>query len=348
MTSSDLFHTQYTLRALSQSDECSLYAVDPVASGAGTNKDHVRQLVISTPETRQICNDPFLAGIAYTRTLQRGCTKALQAMREQGLISLQEQQTIILHILRGGLNFGLREAVADAFGFSFHPSAFVSAQRIRKSSESPDWIITESGYQKLSLHETTHVVFGDVVATGTSLQHGLRKMAESSLDHGVQVSGITFVTIGSPRAHQVLEEMDAFYRETFESYQGATLVYLEGVFQMATFSTPMRIKLDGTDLLRSDSLLAPEFIASQYENPTYPLERCTIYDAGSRAFDIVEYFEDVMDYWTQTLSLAKKGVSFRELLRERFHELDPARFGTPNLEELCKRQLARIPIPSTM
>jgi len=304
----------------------------------------VKQYVVSTPETRAICNDPFIAGISYTRSLQKACTKALTALRSQKILTLAEQQTIVLHILRGGLNFGLREAIADAFNFNFHPSAFVSAQRIRKSSDSPDWIITESGYQKLSLHETTHVVFGDVVATGTSLHYGLKKMAESSLDHGVQVSGITFFTIGSPRSHDVLDEMDRFYRSTFEAYRGAVIVYLEGVFDMATFSTPMRIKIDGTDLLRTNSVLTPEFIESQYENPCFPLERCTIYDAGSRAFDIVEYFEDVMDYWTQTLGLAKKGVTYKDLLRERFHELDAARFGTPNLEELCKKQISKIPI----
>jgi hypothetical protein len=331
----------WSIRSLERSPQCSLYEVVTDSSPAKTG---VKQYVVSTPETRAICNDPFIAGISYTRALQKACTKALTAMRSQKILTLAEQQTIVLHILRGGLNFGLREAIADAFNFNYHPSAFVSAQRIRKSSDSPDWIITESGYQKLSLHETTHVVFGDVVATGTSLHHGLKKMAESSLDHGVQVSGITFFTIGSPRSHEVLDEMDQFYRSTFDAYRGAVIVYLEGVFDMATFSTPMRIKIDGTDLLRTNSLLAPEFVESQYENPCYPLERCTIYDAGSRAFDIVEYFEDVMDYWTQTLGLAKKGVTYKDLLRERFHELDPARFGSPNLEELCKKQISKIPI----
>ncbi len=329
-----------SLETLTASPECSLYKVKEPGASA------IQKFVLSTPETRAICNDPFLAGIAYTRALQKGCTKALQALRSLKMLSLQEQQTIILHILRGGLNFGLREAVADAFDFSYHASAFVSAQRIRKSSESPDWIITESGYQKLSLHDSTHVIFGDVVATGTSLQHGLRKMAESSLDHGVQVSGITLFTIGSPRAHEVLEELDRSYRETFDAYTGATVVYLEGIFQMATFSTPMRIKLDGTDLLRTNALLTPEFIESQYEKPSFPLERCTIYDAGSRAFDIVEYFEDVMDYWTQTLGLAKKGVTFKDLLRERFHEMDVSRFGSANLEEICRQQIAKIPLPA--
>jgi hypothetical protein len=331
----------WSIRSLERSPQCSLYEV---VTDSSPSKTGVKQYVVSTPETRAICNDPFIAGISYTRALQKACTKALAAMRSQKILTLAEQQTIVLHILRGGLNFGLREAIADAFNFNYHPSAFVSAQRIRKSSDSPDWIITESGYQKLSLHETTHVVFGDVVATGTSLHHGLKKMAESSLDHGVQVSGITFFTIGSPRSHEVLDEMDQFYRSTFDAYRGAVIVYLEGVFDMATFSTPMRIKIDGTDLLRTNSLLAPEFVESQYENPCFPLERCTIYDAGSRAFDIVEYFEDVMDYWTQTLGLAKKGVTYKDLLRERFHELDASRFGTPNLEELCKKQISKIPI----
>ena len=75
--------------------------------------------------------------------------------------------------------------------------------------------------------------------------------------------------------------------------------------------------------------MAPEFIESQYEDPSYPLERCTIYDAGSRAFWVREYANDVLNYWKQVLDLAASGISFLEYLEQRFPELDALHHNPP-------------------
>lgn len=110
---------------------------------------------------------------------------------------------------------------------------------------------------------------------------------------------------------------------------------------MADESTPVRIKLTGTDLLRRDCYLAPEFAESQYENPAFPLERCTIYDAGSRSFRVEEYLEDVAHYWSEVGLLAENGVTYRDLLSERTPELDPARFNAVDLGALVRKQLGK-------
>ena len=89
--------------------------------------------------------------------------------------------------------------------------------------------------------------------------------------------------------------------------------------------------------------MAPEFIESQYEDPSYPLERCTIYDAGSRAFWVREYANDVLNYWKQVLDLAASGVTFLEYLAQRFPELDASRFPNDlSLKELALRQIDRM------
>jgi len=73
---------------------------------------------------------------------------------------------------------------------------------------------------------------------------------------------------------------------------------LEGCFDVPTPESRLTIRFTGTDLLRGgESVIAPDFLESQYENPAYPIERCTIYDAGSRAFWVREYAEDVRSYW---------------------------------------------------
>lgn len=297
--------------------------------------------MVSTPQSRAICNDPFITGTRYTRDLTAACTHALLALRECGALSLTERETTVLHILRGGLNFGLREALCDAYGWNDHASAFVSAQRARASNNPQDWVITENSYRKLHLRPIDNVIFGDVVATGTSLRYALQQLGPTAKSSGSSINSLTFFTIGSPCSHAIVDIIDREYRGHFPDYRGSLVVYFEGIFEAATKDTTMSIKIDGTDLLRTGSILSPEFIDSQYENPAYPIERCTIYDAGSRAFDIDEYLHDVRDYWEQTLAFAQGGMSYSDLLRERFPELDAQRFGSVSLSDIARSQIER-------
>ncbi|MBN8549001.1 MAG: hypothetical protein J0M12_06780 [Deltaproteobacteria bacterium] len=322
------------LQVLSKEHSCSLYELSREPGKS-------RVFIASTPETRAICNDPFITGTQYTRSLTAACAKTLQALKKAQALDLKEADTTVLHILRGGLNFGLREALSDAFSWNDHASAFVSAQRARSSTNPADWIITETAYSKLHLRKIDNVVFGDVVATGTSLRYALQQIGHTAKASGSEICSLTFFTIGSPCSHAIIDEIDREYRLHFPDYQGSSVIYIEGIFQMATDATAMKIKIDGTDLLRTESVLAPEFIESQYEYPSFPLERCTIYDAGSRAFDIDEYLHDVKDYWHQTMLLAEGGMTFKQLLHERFPELDAQRFGDTNLETLARAQLSK-------
>ena len=301
-----------------------------------------RQYVLSTPESRAICNDPRVVGLQYTANLRRACAGALQALPNDLPYSMSESSTTVFHILRGGLNFGLREALGDAYGWNKHPSAFISAQRARQTANPEEWYITENAYQKVMLPEIGAIVFGDVVATGTSLNFALHRLLHLCAEEKKQISSMLFFTIGGRRSTEILSEVDAFCRKQFPLYRGAAVVYLEGCFDVAQEHSKLSVMYTGTDLLRSNSVLPPEFIESQYEDPAYALERCTIYDAGSRAFHLPEYAEDVLDYWEKTLKLAKAGMTYEKLLRERFPELAAERFGKQDLTKLCERQLERL------
>ena len=323
------------MKAIVQEQDLSIYEADVEGSS--------RVLVVSTPETRAISNDPFVSGMRYTRTLSRACARTLRELAANGLVSLNEDDTTVLHVLRGGLNFGLRDAIADAFGWNMHNSAFISAQRARKSPDSEEWIITESAYSKIHLCKRNNIVFGDVVATGTSLEYALKRMRESAQRDGVTIESVVFFTIGGPRSHEIISELDKDLKKLFPSYRGSVVVFFEGIFAVASPDSPLSIKIPGTDLLRRDGLIAPEFVESQYENPTFPLERCTIYDAGSRAFDVAEYFTDVRHYWTEVEVLAQKGMTFPQLVKERMPELSVERFGEVSLKDLCHKVLEALP-----
>ncbi len=303
--------------------------------------DGVTEVIVSTPESRAICNDPHVMGVDYTRKLASASAKTLVSLQENGLFTGAERSTSVLTILRGGLNFGLRDALADAFGWNTHGNWYISAQRQLSDPKSGAWEIVEDSYTKMAPHGEMDIVFGDVVATGTSLKHGLMKLSET-LNRSCRYNSITFFTIGGGVSGEIVAE----WRKLIESRQGsplkATVVYFEGIFGVAGPRTPVTIKLDGTDLLRRDGVMAPEFIESQYENPCYPLERCTIYDAGSRAFHVPEYLEDVVDYWRQVKTQAESGATFDSLVQERCPAAIPARFGAQELKTLVDKHLTAL------
>jgi uracil phosphoribosyltransferase len=301
----------------------------------------VNRYILSTPETRAICNDPLILGYEYTEKLEAACSTFFRLTAQTTPLALQENRSVVFNILRGGLNFGLRDALAKAFGWNTHSSSFVTAQRARTTEDSEQWHITEDEYKKVTFPQNAQIVIGDVVATGTSLRHGLDIMIKEAIQHGTELGSILFFTIGGPISEERLIEADNACRRHFPNYEGTHVCYIEGRFFVPTVDCKVSIKITGTDLMRCNSLMAPEFIESNYVAPSYPLERCTIYDAGSRAFQVSEYLEDVIDYWQSVLDLAET-MTFGEMMVERFPELNISRFGDVSLEQVAKDQLQKL------
>lgn len=300
------------------------------------NPNGTKAYIATTLATRAICNDPRIFGVAYTTLLQDACTDILTAFSDY----LTEENAVVVNILRGGLNFGLREALTKAFGWNKQTTCFMSAQRARDDGDSENWHITENSYKKVYFPKTASFIIGDVVATGTSLRYGLQELLSEAYQQKVNVKNIIFFTYGGPKALEILDEIDSICKAKFPSYNKTILIYLEGCFTCPDLNTPLTIRLTGTDLVKYNSIMAPEFIKSQYESPLYPIERCIIYDAGSRAFWCKEYLEDVLQYWKENLALSERGITFKALLKERFPELNPERFGDIDLGKISREQIS--------
>lgn len=342
-----------TLNPLYSDPTLALYEIDDLTSQNTRNEDPSKRephepvrLLASTWQTRAITNDPLVMGIKYTDYLEQACATILKALNDlamngNGLV-LQEKTAVVFNILRGGLNFGLRKALNMSLGFETHSSAFISAQRARSSDNPDEWYITENEYQKVFLPDCADIVFGDVVATGTSLKFALKNLVKQAQKQHKQIRSLLFFTIGGQASENILQEVGQLCQDLFPSFTRSTVVYLEGRFKIADANSDLSIKIPGTDLLRGESLLAPEFVNSNYDNPTYPLERCAIYDAGSRAFHVAEYLADVFGYWQQTLKLAKTGLSFEALLEERFGELNSGSFQNIDLVDLAQARTNKL------
>ncbi len=314
------------LQNIIKNSALSLYEIESI--GSPDYKPLLKRYIASTQESRSIMNDPLILGLDYTNKLTKTSTNILKGLTEvlppKLLSTFTEDQSVVLNILRGGLNFGIREALHKGLNWNQHSTAFISAQRARKSDDLESWHITETEYQKIFLPPEANVIFGDVVATGTSLEYALNSLVSSAKDNDQTISSFVFLTIGGVRSEEIIERINQEAIKLFPNFVGSSIVYLEGRFHVASLETPVQIKETGTDLLRRDSLLSKEFITSQVENCLYALERCTIYDAGSRAFWIPEYINDVIGYWQETKELCQSGLDYKNLIAERFPEiLDP-------------------------
>ncbi|MFH0927938.1 MAG: phosphoribosyltransferase [bacterium] len=304
------------MRTLYKTSKCSLYELPRFKE--------VRRLLVTTPETRAISNDPFILGTDYTDLLKKGMVRLFHALAAVGFFVGEEALAVILNILRGGLNFGLRGALKRSHGWTRTRSAFISSQRAK--NKKGDWIIREDNYKKIPIVAGACLFVADVVATGKSLERALNKLVTTYCRKKKPIRKIIFVTIGGARAEAIMAKIDARCRRCFgRKYRGATVIYVEGVFGVANKRSKLTIAIPGTDLLRTDpyrrpATLAPEFIASMLKKPSYSLERCAIYDAGSRANEYDEFVLDVWKYWWQVKWLAILGMTYLEYLRERYPE----------------------------
>lgn len=293
-------------------DALELFRID------GDHEGPVRRHVFSTAETRDIVNKPEVKGMEYTEKLEQGVMHLLKGFLPHHFDDVKEEEANVLVFLRGGMNFGLRNALHRAYGWNLHNSSYMSSQRAK--DESGRWYIKEDSYRKLTVGKNSVVFCGDVVATGVTLEHGLEEFTKAVKDGGGSIRYFIFFTIGCHKAEKIINEYCTIWKKLFPEFQGADIFYVEGKFHLADSKTPTTIKLQGTDLLRRDSILPPAFIASQNADLAAALERCTIYDAGSRAYSIAEYDEDVYEYWEQVLHLAGKGMTTEQYLAERYPE----------------------------
>ena len=51
---------------------------------------------------------------------------------------------------------------------------------------------------------------------------------------------------------------------------------------------------------------------------------------------------NIENYWLQTLALAESGMTYAQLLRERFPELDAQKFAGIDLKAVCHEQIDRV------
>lgn len=286
----------------------------------------VRKYVVSTRETRDLLNRPEIVGFTFRQKLREALVLALRHFPEPRLIeTLDDDRSGVLCFLRGGLNFDLAGALGDAFGFEKQTTSYMTSQRAK--DKFGRWYIMDDQFQKFVFEKNSTIFCGDIVATGSTVRNGLECLFQNAKNSGRSVRNLVFFTVGCHKLEKILDEFHPQFRAAFRNFESIIVIYLEGKFHLADSKTDVELKIQGTDLMRRDSLLAPEFLLSQYERIAPCLERCVIYDGGTRSFNLRKYLVEVVSYWMQVRNLALNGKTLAEYLEERFPDqwlADPA------------------------
>lgn len=312
-----------TLRKLFSKSGVSLYEL---VNSRDQEDESFRVYVASTPPTRKICTQSEIVSPEFEHNLQESIGSVIaettigETVREaigKGLPSVD-----YLTILRGGSSFN---PTMGLYRIGLRTKKHhVSSQRKRLSDGS--WMITQGNYEKLFDEEmggarNVDLFLGDIVATGTSLRHGLERTFEAMQRRNYLLRSFYFFTIGSIYTERIIQEAinDDKYQQVLRNPQ-THVIYLEGRFGVATEETPIELKTPDTDLLtyHEGAIITPEFAAELFEIPEHVLETCVIYDGGKRANNWDAHLNEVIEYWRRLRERAEGGLTLHQAIGERY------------------------------
>jgi len=279
----------------------AVYAIENQAS-----PPDFKRYVVSTRDTRDLMNHPEIINCDFTNLMRNGVTNALKGINVLERLSCINSKSVnVCHILRGGLNFQVRDALRKAYGYKWHSSSYISSQRILKKGR---FEITEDQYRKFMIPNNATLYTADIVASGVSLNHGFEYIDSYLKSRGFELENMIFITIGCIEAERVLQKWHDIFKEKYSGFKNSLLIYLEGRFALAVKGTPLRNYLYDTDLLKNyrlGALLSPEYEHSQFEKMIIGLEACSIYDGGKKGFEPVNHIKDVLEFWEKQLATAE-------------------------------------------
>lgn len=304
----------------------------------------LKRYIVSTRDTRDLMNHPEIINCDFTNLMQNGVTNALKGINYlEKLSSINSKNVNVYHILRGGLNFNVRNALRKGFGYKWHSSSYISSQRILNKGK---YEISEDYYRKFLIPDQATIYTADIVATGVSLHNSIEYVFNYMQTNNIQLRNMIIITIGCIEAENVLEKWHLKLKKVFTNYDRTIIIFLEGRFALANHITPLQNYSFHTDLLKNyklNALLTPEYEHSQFDKINIALEACAIYDGGKKAFEPLNHIQEVLDFWTKQYKTAKsENLSLWEEYNARFpldlyfKDITKLEIGSPSLLEKNK------------
>ena len=320
-----------------KSEAVAVYSITEEATG---NQDKsFKRYVVSTRNTRDLMNYPEVINCDFTNLMQNGITDALKGINILDRLSCISSKSVnVCHILRGGLNFKVRDALKKAFGYKWHSSSYISSQRVLKEGK---FEVSEDQYRKFIIPDKATLYTADIVASGVSINHALEFIHSYLKKMNHRLKNMVFITIGCIEAEKVLKKWHEIFKKDNPEYENTYMIYLEGRFALADRDTPLRNVLYDTDLLKSykiGALLSPEYEHSQFERTIIGIEGCAIYDGGKKGFEPVNHIKDIMEFWEKQLKVAEReNLSLWDEYNARFpldmyfEDIESGKEGNPDI-----------------
>jgi hypothetical protein len=237
-----------------------------------------------------LLTDPVVCGLAYRRSVRGSVTEALRTLVAAAAAGLGET-IATLDVLRGGLSFGVADAVGEALGIdpavSFIGTERATGQPIKLT------------YPRWELGDADTLVVGDIIGTGSTLVAVLSEALTLASRQRRPLRSIVVFTIGSrpgvKRLTDLISGWDPSERPTL------TVIALEALFELPGAAVPAPFSSYPFDLLRAPASSAPEFERHRLQATGSLFERCAIYDGGVRAFTPAEHARAREAWWAEIL-----------------------------------------------
>ncbi len=327
-----------TVKKLISNDEISFYELSSI--------ENADIFVISTNMTRKILLTPELCGFQFQQNMSDGIHLAFEIIKKMNLIkSLNVSNHLhfdVLYLLRGGLNFNLHQILEDVYHSKCEVS-FVSSQRIEEDGLMS---IAEDSYTKWSFADDGILCIGDICATGTTMKSVLAKVINHDKSNKIHHKNLVVVTIGT--MDSLRNFMSNSNQSLFKYFDKITFIFIEGLFTLHIDNPEINyFHLSNTDFFRKNAIYSIEFELEGLEKPASLLERCVIYDGGSRSFEPNLYLSNLFQYWVNLKSHLNTD-NYSELIQTKTNLFDYQKKyaewlqGVSHWEGIDKERLSRI------
>ncbi|MEV4656688.1 hypothetical protein [Micromonospora sp. NPDC049301] len=271
-----------------------------ITRDGGTLYEHphpgpARVLLCSTEPSRQLLTDPAVTGSAYRRLVRSAVADALAMFRADaaGARVLSADEMSVVTILRGGLSFGVEEAVTTACDVEADVS-FVGTER--SASALPNIV-----YERWELGSGP-VLAGDILATGGTVTAVLSSLRAAAVPRRRRPTAVVLVAIGSAAGVDAVQRFVAAWDPS--ERPEVTIILLEASFALPAPGTTAPFPRFSFDLLRSAAGSTPEYEAARLASVGSLFERCAVYDGGVRAFTPSAHVDDRASWWATVVDRA--------------------------------------------
>ena len=303
------------INKLLSNPDISIYREEKETDPKGLNK-----YIVSTPETRYIANDTEIFGIEYSEMLERVCSRIISAFEFITDLILDEGQTLIKNNIPSSLPFNVRESIFKAYDWNCIQTEFISTGTA--STDEDEKLVVELN----GILTDIQLIYADIVNVPGFFENLLSDVIEKIVEKKKQLRNIILIVFGSTELENILISFLEVCKMHFPSFETIEVFFLEAIFPSD--------EVQGT--------YSPEFITSKYELPTYPLERSILNDNGNRAYKPGDYLSSVIEYWTNIRDKAYEGLSYENLVNDKFPDSECSKFGIHNLMSLAEQLLVKL------